>query len=707
MSPFEQLHPALQYHIVNSLGWASLRPLQENSIPPLLAGEHALLIAPTAGGKTEAAFFPLLSRMLGDEWTGLSVLYICPLRALLNNLHHRLEQYCGFVGRRVGLWHGDTRPSDRTRILEDPPDVLLITPESLEVILILRRQHHERLFKRLRAVIIDEIHAFAGDDRGWHLLAVLERIGRFAGRDVQRIGLSATVGDPASLLRWLAGSSPGKGTVISPPAEDDTPVDVTLDFVGSIHNAALVISKLHRGEKRLVFCDSRDRVEQLAAELINREVETYVSHGSLGREERHRAEAAFAEAQGCVIVATSTLELGIDVGDLDRVLQIDCPGTVASFLQRLGRTGRRPGSRRNCLFLATSESGLIQAAGLLELWGRDFVEPVSPPVTPYHILAQQIMALALQEGGLGKAAVWEWLGGMPGFAAMPAEHRAATLQHMLEARLLSAEDGLLWLGARGEESFGRRSFMQLFAVFSSPPLVSVRYGQKMLGAVDVATFAMRHDEVPILLLAGRSWVVTHIDWDDRIATVEPAPEGGRSRWMSSGQPLQYPFCQAIKRVLAGQDPKRGHLSRRAQERLAVVRKEYGWLREGRTALVRDGRGRLHWWTFAGLCANAALGAALGRRALAVGRADNFRIPIESDDSDAAVGSIAAMLAACESEELRSPVQEKSIDDLKFSACLPRSLAIQMLEERLTDRLGISAVLGEEVDRVVETGCGSR
>jgi ATP-dependent Lhr-like helicase len=139
VSGFERLHPALQHHIVNTLGWKALRPLQEQAIEPLLAGQHVLLLAPTAGGKTEAAFFPILSRMLAEEWTGTSVLYISPLRALLNNLDARLRNYCGMVGRQVSIWHGDTGDSARRRIISERPDCLLITPESLEVILVSRR----------------------------------------------------------------------------------------------------------------------------------------------------------------------------------------------------------------------------------------------------------------------------------------------------------------------------------------------------------------------------------------------------------------------------------------------------------------------------------------------------------------------------------------------------------------------------------------
>lgn len=228
MTSFDLLHPALQHHIVNSLGWRELRPFQEAVIPSILGGKHLIVLAPTAGGKTEAAFFPVASRMLSESWTGLSVLYICPIKALLNNLDIRLQRYCTLVGRRAALWHGDVKTSDRRRILREPPDCLLTTPESLEVMLVSPNVDARRLFSNLRVVIVDEIHAFAGDDRGWHLLAVLERISRLAGRELQRIGLSATVGNPQALVDWLAGSCAGPREVSLPPDAGSGEADVQL-----------------------------------------------------------------------------------------------------------------------------------------------------------------------------------------------------------------------------------------------------------------------------------------------------------------------------------------------------------------------------------------------------------------------------------------------------------------------------------------------
>jgi ATP-dependent Lhr-like helicase len=342
VSGFDRLHPALQHHIVNSLGWAGLRPLQEQAIDPVLDGEHVVLVAPTAGGKTEAATFPVLSRMLSGSWSGLSVLYLCPLRALLNNLEPRLSNYLGLVGRRVALWHGDVGPTARRRILNDPPDLLLTTPESLEVMLISPRVEHEALFRDLRAVVVDELHAFGGDDRGWHLLAVLLRLERLAGRPLQRVGLSATVGNPEQLLDWLASTTNGPRRVVKASAGFEARADVTIDYIGSDENAAAVIAALYRGEKRLVFCDSRSSAESIAAGARKRGTQTFVSHSSLSSDERRRTEQAFAETSDCVIVATSTLELGVDIGDLDRVAD-RCADTGRRIPAAVGKDGTQAG----------------------------------------------------------------------------------------------------------------------------------------------------------------------------------------------------------------------------------------------------------------------------------------------------------------------------------------------------------------------------
>ncbi len=683
MNNFNRLHPAVQHHVVNSLGWRELRPFQDAVIPPILAGEHLIVRAPTAGGKTEAAFLPTVSRMLAEGWTGLSVLYICPIKALLNNLDLRLQRYCKLFGRQSALWHGDVKASARKRILRDLPDCLLTTPESLEVMLVSQTVDTRRMFGDLRVVVVDEVHAFAGDDRGWHLLSLLQRIGRVAGRELQRIGLSATVGNPEALVDWLAASSTNKRGISDHARGQMADADVKLDFVGSLQNAAVVISRLHRGEKRLVFVDSRARAEQLSSELRQLQVATFVTHSSLSQEQRHWAEHAFTERDDCVIVATSVLELGIDVGDLDRVIQIDAPPTVSSFLQRMGRTGRRRGTTRNCLFLATKDGPLIQAAGLISLWATGFIESIEPPPKPYHILAQQLMALVLQEDGLGRRDWFPWIAGVPAFAEMSPETVEKIVDWMLEREILWSDQGILGMGREGEETYGRRHFMELFSVFTSPPLFSVLHGRRELGYVDEMTFLAKQEGPRILLLGGQSWVVNHIDWQRRQTYVEASDIEGRSRWKGEGQGLNYDLCQAIKQVLAADDASL-HWSRRATDRIEQIRHEFAWLDTETTVVLMGSKGRPEWWTFGGLRANATLAHTVSESVMSRVEHDSFTLTFEDhvrlDEIQSAVGTASAQDVSA----LRPEIDEAAVDGLKFSACLPRDVAVELLEERLSE-----------------------
>jgi ATP-dependent Lhr-like helicase len=701
VSAFDLLHPALQYHVVNTLGWRRLRPVQELTIEVALAGANLIVLAPTAGGKTEAAFFPLLSLTLSQSWNGLAVLYVSPIKALLNNQQERLAHYYRMVGRSAEVWHGDVGASQKRRLSANPPDCLLTTPESLEVMLISPGVRHERLFANLRAVVIDEVHAFAADDRGWHLLALLQRLSRLAGGDLQRIGLSATVGNPDDLLHWLSAGSGRPGRVVRAETGQAVTPLVEMDYVGGTENAARVIAALHHSEKRLVFCDSRSRVEQLAAALRTHGVETYVSHSSLSLDQRRQAERAFAQGRACVIVATSALELGIDVGDLDRVIQIDAPASVSSFLQRMGRTGRRAGTQRNCLFLATTDDGLLRAAGLIRLWAGGYVEPVLPPPRPAHILAQQLMALALQEGGIGRGDWFVRIEAVPAFRAMEADEINALVSWMLAREILWDEAGILWLGRKGQDSYGRKNFLELFSVFAAPPEFKVLHGNQELGYVHDSTFLAKRDDGPVvLLLAGRSWRLTHLDWRRRHAYVEPFEAGGRSRWRGEGQPLAFSLCQAIRQVLAVERDE-SPWSRRARQHVADIRAEYPWVHRDRSSLVMAGAGGATWWTFAGGRANAILAHELATNLGCRGTWDNFAIRLEGDLRANGVETAIETLRSVPAAALRPAVDERAVEGLKFAECLPPEQATAVVQTRLADPVGVAETLRQPVHVVFE------
>jgi len=602
---FEGLHPAVQYHVVNSLGWPALRPLQEQSVAPILRQHHALLIAPTAGGKTEAAMLPVLSRMISEEWQGISVLYICPIKALLNNLETRLSHLAGLLGRSVQLWHGDIGAGEKTRANRELPDILLTTPESLEGILIGSRRDHQRLLGSVRCVVADELHAFAGDDRGWHLLALLERIQRLCACPIQRIGLSATVGKPQALLDWLAAHAAGERTLVhiqAPPAD----VDLVVDYVGSLANAAILISQLHRGEKRLVFCDSRSRVEELSIALRSLGVDVFVSHAALSADTRRQAEQAFAERQNCVIVATSTLELGLDVGDLDRVIQIDAPGSVASFLQRLGRTGRRSGGRRNMLFIATRDEGLLESLAIVELFRRGYVEPVSSPPLPYHIVVQQLFAMLFENGlELEETRFVEVLGRLPGFAALLDVSWKTLRDHLTESGYLIRTGHMLSLGQKAERIFRAKGLADLCVSFSSPRSFAAMNGNTLLGHVDPLSLAARKEGPVVLALGGRSWRVASVDWTRDRVYVEQADDKGTSRWMGDGRGVSRDIATEVRAIVAQSlDSSDRVLTKRSGKRLAELCEEQeATLVDSPIRLVD---GSFEWWTYEGLASNLLL-----------------------------------------------------------------------------------------------------
>ncbi|MFF1273796.1 DEAD/DEAH box helicase [Streptomyces marokkonensis] len=701
------LDPILTHHIVNSLGWRSLRPLQQEAIEPVLSGQDAVLLAPTAGGKTEAAVFPLLTRAQRQGWKGTGVLYVTPLKALLNNLHPRLETYSGWVGRTAELWHGDIASTRRRRILASRPDILLTTPESLEAMLVSTHVDHRAFFSGLHSVVVDEVHAFAGDDRGWHLLAVLERLQHVIGRPVQRIGLSATVGNPLELLDWLQGSGRGvrPGRVVAPgvPLPDTgaavtPPGDVELDYVGSVANAATVVAALHRGEKRLVFCESRRTVEELGEQLRLRGVTTFLSHASLSTDERRRAEEAFAEARDCVIVSTSTLELGIDVGDLDRVIQLDAPATVASFLQRLGRTGRRSGTRRNCLFLALDDEGFLAAAALLLAWSRGWVEPVTPPPEPRHLVAQQLLALCLQEHRVGENLWQEWWGGLGvfGTAAEP------VVRHLVEQGYLERDSGTLFIGPEAERRYGQRHFMNLTASFTAPPEFTVLSGRTEIGRTDPDLLTEETDGPRKLLLAGRSWLVTYIDWRRRRCFVEPVDEGGRAKWSGFGaqRVRSFTLARAVRDVLLGGDPP-VFLTRRSEARLAAAREKYlDVVHPAGTVITRRGDSDVRWWTWAGHRANATLAASLPSVVLRHRTVDDRFVRLRDDVTPQAWRAAVADTGT----GLTLPnVDPHAVRGLKFAEALPPRLAEATLAARLGDADGARTVLAEPTRFLLRQG----
>ena len=332
--------------------------------------------------------FPVIGSLLQAPPGGVGAIYIAPIKALLNNQEVRLGQYTEMVGLRRFVWHGDTQPSEKAGFLRNPAELLMTTPESLEVMLMSPRVPAGVLFADLRYAVIDEVHAFAGTDRGAHLMSVLERLAALSKHDVQRVGLSATVGNPEQIARWLGGSSKREHIVVDPSAPKALRI-ITILLREDASDFAAEAVRQGRGKKSLFFCQSRSLTETVAEQMRGDDIEVFVHHGSVSREDRQAAEARFASGTNACIVATSTLELGIDVGGLDLVFQANAPSSVSSFLQRMGRTGRRQGTLANMTFLCEDPEAVLQAVALIDLAREGSIERVGERERCWPVLVRR------------------------------------------------------------------------------------------------------------------------------------------------------------------------------------------------------------------------------------------------------------------------------------------------------------------------------
>ncbi len=610
MSVFARFAPRLQQAIASRLGWSSLRPVQELAGEALVAGRNAVILAPTAGGKTEASMFPTLSQLVDDAPVGVGALYIAPIKALLNNQADRLGLYTEMVGLSRFVWHGDTDAHERKRFLKEPAELLMTTPESLEVMLVSRRVDEYKLFSDLRIVVIDEVHAIAGTDRGAHLISIIERLARVSRHDIQRVGLSATVGNPEAISQWLGGTSKREACVVDPPKQPSRRQLMVVyrpDLAALAHQAA----GMARGQKSLFFCQSRSTTEIVAEHMRRAGTTVFVHHSAVSREERQLAEERFQHGTDACIVCTSTLELGIDVGDLDRVLQSDAPDTVSSFMQRMGRTGRRAGQAANTTFFCESTESVVQAVALIELAKAGWVEAVHVDPRCWPVMIHQLLAMSLAADGITIEAAWAHLSIVPDFRDITRAEFDQLIAHMLSQGSLRLASGQLVLGPEAEQRFGRKNFMELFAVFSSPQSYTVQtIAGQALGSLSQEFVDRLVEDVSCFLLGGRPWVVMRIQHDDRRILANPAPRGRQPTWGGYlPQFLGFELCQRMRELLIS-DEQYPYLEPMAAAVLQQRRDEMrGLLTDSQGIEVDDEEVR--WWTFAGGRINATLRYALG------------------------------------------------------------------------------------------------
>ena len=552
-SAFDKLARPVQKWI-RQQGWRELRDIQARSIRTICETNDDLIIAATtAGGKTEAAFLPLISQVLDEPsgGTGFDLLYIGPLKALITDQAMRLEGICQEAELPVVPWHGDVSQSIKTRALKSPKGILLITPESLEALFIRRGLEISRLFGATRAVVIDELHTVLDSERGVQLRSLLTRLELTIKRPLRRIGLSATLGDMDLAKAYLR---PDAANAVQLIEADGGEAELRLQLRGYVSGdedenspsatdaIAAHLFKHLRGSDNLVFAGARQRVEIYAdrlRELCEREhlpQEFYPHHASLSREHRDFVERRLKDAaKPTTAVCTSTLELGIDIGDVTCVAQIGAPFSVAALRQRLGRSGRREGQpavlRQYAVetqltpvssFVDRLRLGLIRSIAMIDLLLEGWCEPPRPQALHLSTLVHQILSVIAQRGGASASVVYRILCREGPFRKVTTEVFADVLRsigHTETGLIEQSGSGLLLLGPAGEKLVEHYSF---YAVFQTPEEFRL-----VADGRDLGTLPIDNVLAPgmLLIFSGRRWVVQEIHDREKVIVVKPAKAG--------------------------------------------------------------------------------------------------------------------------------------------------------------------------------------
>lgn len=651
-SAYDRLHPLVQKWIRDQ-NWVEIREIQARTVLAVLDTEKDLLIAATtAAGKTEAAFLPILTVIAERAKPGFSVLYISPLKALINDQFRRLDELCERMEIPVVKWHGDAPQAAKKKAFAKPDGIALITPESIEAMLTRRPGDARRLLGSADFIIVDEVHAFLQGPRGLHVASLLRRIDSMSTSPARRIGLSATIGDMKQAAAWLRPTDPANVDIleaksdapefrlqirdyVEPPDLDD-PDRAEVEVAGNEARVALDVISDHlfetlRGSNNLVFGGSRRTVEacadrlRLRSERANVPNEFFPHHGSLSKALREELEERLKLSNlPTTAICTSTLELGIDIGSVKSVAQIGAPRSISSLRQRLGRTGRRPGTPsilrvyvrepyigRKSSVLDQLHAPTVRAIAAIRLLLEKFVEPSSPSPETASTLIHQILSVIAERGGIRPPALYQLLCGPGPFATFSQGDFAILLRHMGSEKVKlieQAPDNILMLGPDGEKIVQSRDFFAVFEVAEEWRLTS---GGRALGTLPIS-FPVHKDS--LVVFAGRRWIVE--DLDDRTKTLQVLPHSGGvvpKFERSNIEPAHDRLAAEMRTVYLASDVP-PYLDTTAKELLAEGRSTFRELNLSVKSLVEEDRD-LHVFLWRGSQANAVFGASLAMAGL--------------------------------------------------------------------------------------------
>ncbi|GHV57313.1 ATP-dependent helicase [Spirochaetia bacterium] len=575
---YARLAPFIREYIYEKK-WDELRDIQNECIGAVLDGEdHILIAARTASGKTEAAFFPVISVLagfaaeaggrgspLGRRPATVGALYIGPLKALINDQGERLKPLAALGEIPLWLWHGDAPDNQKKKLLANPAGILQITPESLEALLLRRPEKIKALFAELLFVIIDEVHAFMGSSRGSQILCQLARIETEAGCSPRRIGLSATLGDYREAMDWLSLGT-NRQTVLINEGKTKRKVSIALDYFSQSKSEEQhyyeALYRQCRNLRCIIFTNSRLEAEETIAALRavsarrHGEDQYHIHHGSISAALRAETEKTLREStRPITTAATATLEMGIDIGSLDRIIQIGPPLSVAGFVQRLGRSGRRTGKPEiyfTCLDESLHESfpwALLKTIAIIDLYLKEkWIEPAGNPGAslPYSLLYHQTLSILASLGEHSPAALAQRVLSLPVFSHITTEDYRELLTGLAASRLIEkTEEGGLIIGLEGERITTHYSFYSTFADSSE---YRVLHGDRELGKVNFLP--------PLgngIILGGRCWRVEKADPRNREILVSPSEAGSLRVWKGGGADIHPRVVQRMREILRGNE----------------------------------------------------------------------------------------------------------------------------------------------------------
>lgn len=727
LTNFDRLHPEIRRWIWEQQ-WEELRDVQDRAISAVLGNDSDVLIAAaTAAGKTEAAFLPVLTAVADREERGFSILYVSPLKALINDQFRRLDQLCERLGIETVRWHGDAPQSAKDRARKNPHGAILITPESIEAMLIRRPGDALKMLGALDFIVIDELHAFMKGPRGLHLSSLLRRLDAITGKRARRIGLSATIGDLNKAAAWMNPEQPESVSIVESASDApelrlqiraySDPVDVddtdglevdgkpiALDFIAD-H-----IFKNLRGSNNLVFAGSRRRVESLADRLRARSEkadvpnEFYPHHGSLSKDLREDLEARLKKAElPTTGVATTTLELGIDIGSVTSVAQIGAPRSIASLRQRLGRSGRRRGMPAVLrIYVRERNVGLdsdpldrlrlevVRAVASVRLMIEKFVEPPVGETAVATVVLHQTLSLITQLGGARADKLYAMACGAGPLSAFAKTDYIALLRAMATPELAlieQAPDGTIMLGKEGERLTAARDFYAIFATDQEWKLIT---GGRTLGTIPISNPV---GVGGIVSFAGQRWKISTVDDPAKVLEVVRHASGKIPKFDSlANEPVHDRLAGMMRNVLLADDVP-SYLEAQAAEYLFSARETFQELALEEAHLLAAGRDT-HILTWTGTAMNSVLAFAISAAGL-----DCEVLDIGVTVLDTAPNTVFAILQQI--AEVPPPIEDiadfvEGLRTEKFDELIPEQMLRQLWANGHREQAGMLAGLAGQL-----------